>query len=170
MKKSWLSALLLAGYLSIPTQALAQPQIGNAEALLQKMGNTTQTATYELSFININSQGIVPIRYRHALVDGKPVAQLMQMDSTRREIVQRGNEISYFEPGLDAFSLRNEHIVDYLPAIIIKILLNSLSITILLMREERISATFQVVLFVCYQKIMTVMNMSYLLMKRDICH
>ena len=44
MKKSWLSALLLAGYLSIPTQALAQPQIGNAEALLQKMGNTTQTA------------------------------------------------------------------------------------------------------------------------------
>lgn len=118
MKKSWLSALLLAGYLSIPTQALAQPQIGNAEALLQKMGNTTQTATYELSFININSQGIVPIRYRHALVDGKPVAQLMQMDSTRREIVQRGNEISYFEPGLDAFSLRNEHIVDYLPAII----------------------------------------------------
>ncbi|SUC39731.1 anti sigma E (sigma 24) factor, negative regulator [Proteus mirabilis] len=65
------------------------------------MGNTTQTATYELSFININSQGIVPIRYRHALVDGKPVAQLMQMDSTRREIVQRGNEISYFEPGLD---------------------------------------------------------------------
>ncbi|CRL60740.1 MULTISPECIES: sigma-E factor regulatory protein RseB [Proteus] len=118
MKKSWLSTLLLVGSLSMPIQALAQPQIGSVKALLQKMGHTSQTSTYELSFININSQGIVPIRYRHTLIDGKPLAQLMQMDSTRREIVQRGDEISYFEPGLDAFSLRNDHIVDYIPSII----------------------------------------------------
>ncbi|OAT35206.1 sigma-E factor regulatory protein RseB [Proteus myxofaciens] len=118
MKKIWFFTLLLVGSLSVSTQALAQPQMGNVEALLQKMGTTSQTSTYELSFININSQGIVPIRYRHTLVDGKPLAQLMQMDSTRREIVQRGDEISYFEPGLDAFSLRNDHIVDYIPAII----------------------------------------------------
>lgn len=118
MKKLWLSAVFLVGSLSISTQALAQPQEGSAGALLQKMGTTSQTSTYELSFINVNSQGIVPIRYRHTLVDGKPLAQLIQMDSTRREIVQRGNEISYFEPGLDAFSLRSDHIVDYLPAIL----------------------------------------------------
>ncbi len=102
----------------MPIQALAQPQTGSVEALLQKMGQISQSSTYELSFININSQGIVPIRYRHTLIDGKPLAQLMQMDSTRREIVQRGDEISYFEPGLDAFSLRNDHIVDYIPSII----------------------------------------------------
>lgn len=118
MKISWLSTVLLVGSLSMPIQALAQPQTGSVEALLQKMGNISQTSTYELSFININSQGIIPIRYRHAIIEGKPIAQLMQMDSTRREIVQRGNEISYFEPGLDAFSLRNDHIVDYIPSII----------------------------------------------------
>ncbi|QAV22124.1 sigma-E factor regulatory protein RseB [Proteus hauseri] len=118
MKISWLSTTLLVGSLSMSIQALAQPQTGSVEALLQKMGNTAQTSTYELSFININSQGIVPIRYRHTLLDGEPLAQLMQMDSTRREIVQRGDEISYFEPGLDAFSLRNDHIVDYIPSII----------------------------------------------------
>lgn len=152
----------------MPIQALAQPQTGSVEALLQKMGQTSQSSTYELSFININSQGIVPIRYRHTLIDGKPLAQLMQMDSTRREIVQRGNEISYFEPGLDAFSLRNDHIVDYIPAIIYQDF-NELSNYYNFIDAGRTHiGDIQVALFVCYQKIMTVMIMSYLLMKKGI--
>lgn len=43
---------------------------------------------------------------------------MIQMDSSRREIVQNGNRISYFEPGFDAFSLNGEHIIDNLPTVI----------------------------------------------------
>ncbi|MEG0280754.1 MAG: sigma-E factor regulatory protein RseB [Morganella sp. (in: enterobacteria)] len=117
MKRIWLSVVLLTGSLLSATPASAQsPQ--SAEALLQKMGDASRTLNYELAFITISPKGIIPVRYRHALMNGQPVAQIMQMDSSRREIVQRGQEISYYEPGLDSFSLAGNHIVDYLPAII----------------------------------------------------
>ncbi|WP_118985411.1 sigma-E factor regulatory protein RseB [Photorhabdus sp. CRCIA-P01] len=116
MKHIWFSVCLLAGSLFAPLQASAQ--LSSAEVLLQAMGNATQSLTYELAFINLNQQAIVLVRYRHAVIDGIPIAQIMQMDGSRREIVQRGNEISYFEPGLDAFSLSGNHIIDYLPAVI----------------------------------------------------
>ena len=40
------------------------------------------------------------------------------MDGPRREVVQRGNEISYFEPGLDPFTLNGDYIVDSLPSLV----------------------------------------------------
>lgn len=40
------------------------------------------------------------------------------MDGPRREVVQRGNEISYFEPGLEPFTLNGDYIVDSLPSLI----------------------------------------------------
>ncbi|AKH62303.1 MULTISPECIES: sigma-E factor regulatory protein RseB [Photorhabdus] len=116
MKHIWFSVSLLAGSLFTPLQA--STQFSSAEALLQEMGNATQSLTYELAFINLSQQAIVSVRYRHAIINGIPIAQIMQMDGSRREIVQRGNEISYFEPGLDAFSLNGDHIIDYLPAVI----------------------------------------------------
>jgi len=41
----------------------------------------------------------------------------LQMDGPRREVIQRGNDISYFEPGLDPFSLPGNHIIDALPGL-----------------------------------------------------
>jgi sigma-E factor negative regulatory protein RseB len=40
------------------------------------------------------------------------------MDGPRREVVQRGNEISYFEPGLEPFTLNGDYIVDSLPSLV----------------------------------------------------
>ncbi|XNM76083.1 sigma-E factor regulatory protein RseB [Escherichia coli] len=78
----------------------------------------SQSLNYELSFISINKQGVESLRYRHARLDNRPIAQLLQMDGPRREVVQRGNEISYFEPGLEPFTLNGDYIVDSLPSLI----------------------------------------------------
>ncbi|WP_244590016.1 sigma-E factor regulatory protein RseB [Xenorhabdus budapestensis] len=99
-----------------PSKASAQQS--SAGALLQDMRHSVQTFAYELAFINLSQQFLIPLRYRHAIIDNQSIAQIIQMDSTRREIVQRGNQISYYESGLDSFSLRGNHIVDYLPPII----------------------------------------------------
>lgn len=88
-----------------------------SEALLQDMSQASQSLNYELSFININKQGIDSQRYRHALLDNLKVAQLLQMDGPQREVVQRGDEISYFEAGLEPFTLSGEYIVDALPTL-----------------------------------------------------
>ncbi|MDR0217974.1 MAG: MucB/RseB C-terminal domain-containing protein [Enterobacteriaceae bacterium] len=96
----------------------ASAKQSNTEALLQDMTHSVQTLTYELAFINLDQKALIPLRYRHAIIDNQAIAQIVQMDSSRREIIQRGNQISYYEPGLDSFSLRGNHIVDYLPPII----------------------------------------------------
>ncbi|MBD2781340.1 sigma-E factor regulatory protein RseB [Xenorhabdus sp. 42] len=116
MKRICFFIFLLAYNLFTPLKASAEQN--NAEVLLQDMSHAVQTLNYELGFINLGQQFLVPLRYRHAIIDGQPLAQIIQMDGSRREIVQRGDQISYYEPGLDSFSLYGNHIVDYLPPII----------------------------------------------------
>lgn len=95
MKQLWFAMSLVAGSLFFSVNASANPASG---ALLQQMNLASQSLTYELSFVSINKQGVESLRYRHARTDNRPLAQLLQMDGPRREVVQRGNEISYFEP------------------------------------------------------------------------
>ncbi len=113
--KYWLSAIFLVGSLASQTVSAAQ---SSPETVLNEMGRAAKNLSYEISFITISPQNIVPARYRQSIVNNKSIAQMIQMDSSRREIVQQGNLISYFEPGFDAFSLNGQHIVDNLPSAI----------------------------------------------------
>ncbi|PLR36756.1 sigma-E factor regulatory protein RseB [Chimaeribacter californicus] len=114
MKQFWFAVSVLTGSLVYPSIAPAQPASG---ALLQQMNSASQTLDYEIAFISISKQGIDSSRYRHVRLGKESLAQLLQMDGPRREIVQRGNEISYFEAGLEPFTLTGDHIVDALPAL-----------------------------------------------------
>ncbi|WES67141.1 sigma-E factor regulatory protein RseB [Superficieibacter sp. BNK-5] len=115
MKQLWCAMSLVAGSLFFSVNASADVSSG---ALLQQMNLASQSLNYELSFISINKQGVESLRYRHARLDNQTLAQLLQMDGPRREVVQRGNEISYFEPGLDPFTLNGDYIVDSLPSLV----------------------------------------------------
>jgi sigma-E factor negative regulatory protein RseB len=95
----------------------APAQTSSSGALLQQMEQATQNLNYEFAYINVSRLGIESLRYRHAVVDKRVFAQLLQMDGPRREVIQRGNDISYFEPGLDPFSLPGNHIIDALPSL-----------------------------------------------------
>ncbi len=113
MKQLWFAMSLVAASLFFSANASADPASG---ALLQQMNIASQSLNYELSFVSITKQGVESLRYRHARTDSRPLAQLLQLDGPRREVVQRGNEISYFEPGLEPFTLNSDYIVDSLPS------------------------------------------------------
>ena len=115
MKQLWCAMSLVAGSLFFSTNASADASSG---ALLQQMNLASQSLNYELSFVSINKQGVESLRYRHARLKNQALAQLLQLDGPRREVVQRGNEISYFEPGLDPFTLNGDYIVDSLPSLV----------------------------------------------------
>ena len=115
MKQLWCAMSLMAGSLFFSANASADVSSG---ALLQQMNLASQSLNYELSFVSINKQGVESLRYRHARLNNQALAQLLQMDGPRREVVQRGNEISYFEPGLDPFTLNGDFIVDSLPSLV----------------------------------------------------
>ncbi|VEA69590.1 Sigma-E factor regulatory protein rseB precursor [Serratia rubidaea] len=82
------------------------------------MSSASRSLNYELAYISITKQGIESLRYRHALVEQQALGQLLHMDGPRREVLQRGDGISYFEPGLEPFTLSGDHIVDALPSIV----------------------------------------------------
>lgn len=115
MKQLWCAMSLMAGSLLFSANASADVSSG---ALLQQMNLASQSLNYELSFVSINKQGVESLRYRHARLENQPLAQLLQMDGPRREVVQRGSEISYFEPGLEPFTLTGDYIVDSLPSLV----------------------------------------------------
>ena len=115
MKQLWCAVSLMAGSLMYSSVAPAQTTSG---ALLQQMEQASQSLNYELAYINVSRLGIESLRFRHAVLDNKVYAQLLQMDGPRREIIQRGGEISYFEPGLEPFTLAGEYIVDSLPSLV----------------------------------------------------
>ncbi len=115
MKRFWCAVSFAAGSLFYSSVAPAQMAPG---AQLQKMEQASQSLSYELAYINVSRLGIESLRYRHAVINHKTYAQLLQMDGSRREIIQRGDEISYFEPGLDPFTMAGNHIVDSLPSLI----------------------------------------------------
>ncbi len=115
MKQLWCAVSLLAG--SLLWTSTAPAQTSSSGALLQQMEQATQNLNYEFAYINVSRLGIESLRYRHAVVDDRVFAQLLQMDGPRREVIQRGSDISYFEPGLDPFSLPGNHIIDALPSL-----------------------------------------------------
>ena len=115
MKQLWCAMSLMAGSLLFSVNASADTSSG---ALLQQMNLASQSLNYELSFVSISKQGVESLRYRHARLNNQPLAQLLQLDGPRREVVLRGTEISYFEPGLDPFTLNGDYIVDSLPSLV----------------------------------------------------
>ncbi len=103
MKQIWFSVCLLTGSLLYSSIAPAQPTASGA--LLQQMSSASRSLNYELAYISISKQGIESLRYRHAVIGNVPLGQLLHMDGPRREVLQRGGGISYFEPGLEPFTL-----------------------------------------------------------------
>lgn len=116
MKPFWCALSIVTSCLLFTASASAKDN--SSEALLQEMNQASQSRNYELSFISVNKQGIESQRYRHIRWNNSTLAQLLQMDGPLREVVQRGDEISYFEPGLEPFTLNGDYIVDSLPSIV----------------------------------------------------
>ena len=105
---------LLGGFIS---PAFANPQ-SSTETLLEEMASASRVMSYELSYINVSKMGVESLQYSHSLQNGQPVVQMINMDGPQREAIMRGSEVSYFEPGMEPFSIRGDHIVDSLPALV----------------------------------------------------
>lgn len=107
MKKFLISALALFSLMQ--TQASAEENA--AEALLLQMNQASQQLSYEFSYILIKKNSIEPLLYRHANAETKHYAHLIYLSGPVREVIRRGNEVSYIEPGAEPFSIESEHMV-----------------------------------------------------------
>jgi sigma-E factor negative regulatory protein RseB len=108
MKKFLTSSLLLFSLFG--TQAFAEEE-SSAEALLHQMNEASQRLNYELSYIVIKKNSIEPLLYRHAKSDTQQLAHLVYLSGPVREVIRRGNEVSYIEPGVDPFTIESGKMV-----------------------------------------------------------
>ncbi|MFA0492509.1 sigma-E factor regulatory protein RseB [Vibrio sp. 10N.222.54.B11] len=107
MKKILVSALILFSLMS-PT-AFAEET--TAKALLHQMNEASQHLNYELSYILIKKSSIEPLVYRHAVNDDQQLAHLVYLSGPVREVIRRGNEVSYIEPGTEPFTIQSGSMV-----------------------------------------------------------
>ncbi|MGF1910573.1 sigma-E factor regulatory protein RseB [Vibrio kasasachensis] len=107
MKKFLISALALFSLTSPIAFADDKP----AEALLHQMNEASQQLNFELSYILIKKNSIEPLLYRHARDEDEQFAHLVYLSGPIREVIQRGNEISYIEPGVEPFTIESGDMV-----------------------------------------------------------
>ncbi|EKO3557380.1 sigma-E factor regulatory protein RseB [Vibrio metschnikovii] len=103
MKKILISVLAL--FSLHVTQAFAEEL--SAEALLHQMNDASQHLNYELSYILLKKNSIEPLLYRHARQDDQQFAHLIYLSGPVREVIRRGNEVSYIEPGVEPFTIES---------------------------------------------------------------
>ncbi|WPC73723.1 sigma-E factor regulatory protein RseB [Vibrio porteresiae] len=107
MKKFLISTLMLFSLNA--TVAFAEEP--SAEALLHQMNKASQQLNYELSYILIKKNSIEPILYRHAREKDQQFAHLVYLSGPVREVIRRGDEVSYIEPGVDPFTIESSNMV-----------------------------------------------------------
>ncbi|MGL4856684.1 MAG: sigma-E factor regulatory protein RseB [Plesiomonas sp.] len=102
----------------MPVAVAADNSAQSAQTLLESMAVASQNLNYELSFIRVSKSSIDSMRYRHAYINKRNLSQMLYLDGPRREVLQRGDEVSYFESGVEPFTIRSSHIVDSLPSVL----------------------------------------------------
>ncbi|MGL4381803.1 MAG: sigma-E factor regulatory protein RseB [Vibrio sp.] len=107
MKKFLISALTL--FCATSTTAFAEEQ--PAEALLYQMNQASQHLNYELSYILVKKNSIEPLLYRHVRQDQQQLAHLVYLSGPVREVIRRGDEVSYIEPGVEPFTIESSEMV-----------------------------------------------------------
>ncbi|SYZ80514.1 anti-sigma E factor [Vibrio paracholerae] len=107
MKKFLISALTLFCVNSTAAFADEEP----AEALLYQMNEASQHLNYELSYILVKKNSIEPLLYRHARQNDQQLAHLVYLSGPVREVIRRGDEVSYIEPGVEPFTIESGNMV-----------------------------------------------------------
>ncbi|RXJ72334.1 sigma-E factor regulatory protein RseB [Veronia nyctiphanis] len=113
MKAFWVGAVAL-----MTLSPLAQAADEAARVLVEKMDNASHQLSYEISYIHVRKSSIQPLRYRHALIDGESFGHINYLSGPNRKIIRRGSEVSYYEPGVESFTIESGQMVAPLPAII----------------------------------------------------
>ncbi|TLU76685.1 sigma E regulator RseB [Mannheimia varigena] len=87
-------------------------------AYLTSMTKAYKQSTYELLYILKQGTNSESFRFRHAFMNDKEYAQLLNLDHNREEIILKNQKVSYLGNNFRPFSLNSPHILDNLPSVL----------------------------------------------------
>ncbi|WP_317543917.1 sigma-E factor regulatory protein RseB [Exercitatus varius] len=88
------------------------------QQLLNAMTQAERQLNYQLIFVQNDNGNNHALQYRYSLKDNKKYAQMTTMDGVKRDIIQRDDMVSYFNPHIAPFTLKSQYIVDNLPPLL----------------------------------------------------
>lgn len=84
--------------------------------ILNEMKQAEKSQSYERLFVQITPNNLETFRYRHTNVNDAEYAQLLNLDGSVQEILQRGNLVAYLSTHYQPFTIHSNQIIDNLPA------------------------------------------------------
>ena len=86
-----------------------EKEVLTAIKYLQFMQRSYKELNYELLYLNSLQNQIEPKQLIHGVIDNQEIAYFRYLNGAMRESLQFGGKISYFEQGLQAYSLQSTH-------------------------------------------------------------
>lgn len=111
-----LQLLLLLSHALHLTSAQAAPT-ASAQQWLQQMVVASRSSDYELIFLRPYQASFETWRYRHAVINRQPVAQLLILEGPPTELRLQGNTVSYFRQAKAPLSSQAHTIGEVLPRV-----------------------------------------------------
>jgi len=91
-----------------------------AKDLLLKMANAVHTRNFDASFVVVKGKAMEPYRWVHALQDETELEHLSLLNGAGLEMVRVDNQVTYFEPQSQPYSLKTDSIAGPIPEVLFK--------------------------------------------------
>ena len=91
-----------------------------AKDLLLKMANAVHTRNFDASFVVVKGKAMEPDRWVHALQGGTELEHLSLLNGAGLEMVRVDNQVTYFEPQSQPYSLKTDSIAGPIPEVLFK--------------------------------------------------
>ncbi|MGL4735008.1 MAG: MucB/RseB C-terminal domain-containing protein [Enterovibrio sp.] len=113
-----IKGLLLTVIMLINAAVFAAEADDHAVNLLAQMERASEQFDYDISYILVQKKSIEPLRYRHAKINGKNVSHLQHLSGPVREIILRGEQVSYFDPNIEPVTILSKQMVAPIPILL----------------------------------------------------
>lgn len=84
------------------------PPNQSTEFFLQQMVESFAQLNYDLSYIHVFEGVIEPKRLSHGVLEGTEISYLSHLNGPPTEYVQRGKQVSFFEPDIEPYTLETK--------------------------------------------------------------
>ncbi len=91
-----------------------------AKDLLLKMANAVHTRNFDASFVVVKGKSMEPYRWVHALQGETELEHLSLLNGAGLEMVRVDNQVTYFEPQSQPYSLKTDSIAGPIPEVLFK--------------------------------------------------
>lgn len=103
---------------TMPVKASQQEEVDNAESLLEQLSHSLNTLNFSTSFVVVKNNHAEPYHWFHGVNEaGERLEILSLLNGPRRDVLKKGDVVSYIEPELPPYSVNTETLSGPIPNI-----------------------------------------------------